>query len=114
MIFHTGENHIICSYYNPIGVKTMPENNFVELINLPLPLTDHQILQRRQLIRQELTQKVNQLRLQTPKRIFRIKCPCNYDICNHMEPLTANLMLSWCPLDSELGFFLNSSHIDIW
>ena len=37
----------------------MAANNFDELINLPLPLDDHQILQRRQLLRQELTEKVN-------------------------------------------------------
>ena len=53
----------------------MAANNFDELINLPLPLNDHQILQRRQLIRQELTEKVNLLRQQTQKRIFKIKCP---------------------------------------
>ena len=72
----------------------MAANHYNELIKLPLPLDDHQILQRRQLIRQELTQKVNQLRLETLRRIFRIKCPC--------------------PLESVLGFFSYSSHIYIW
>ena len=39
-----------------------------ELINLPLPLTDHQTLQRILLLRQELTEKVNILRQQTERK----------------------------------------------
>ena len=83
----------------------MSQYTLAQLINLPLPLNDNEILRRRQFLRQELNQKVNQLRLITPRRVFRIKCPCNFDICEHMEPHTANLMLNWCPLEAELGFF---------
>ena len=88
-----------------------------ELINLPLPLTDHQTLQRRLLLRQELTEKVNILRQQTERKIYMIKCPCNYDMCNHMEGLTEDLMLNWCPLEVELAyFFINQpyKHLGIY
>ena len=103
-ILHTGENHIL-SFYNHIWYKTMPEYNLAELISLPLPLNDNTILRRRQFLRQELHHKVQQLRQIQNKRVFRIKCPCNFHICDHMDPHTANLMLNWCPLEVEFGFF---------
>ena len=76
-----------------------------ELINLPLPLTTQQILQRRLLLRQELTEKVNILKQQTEKKIFMIKCPCNYQMCNHMAGLTEDLILNWHPLQAEMQYF---------
>ena len=83
----------------------MPEVTLAQLISLPLPLEDNAILRRRQFLRQELNEKINQLRQIQNKRVFLIKFPCNIDMCDHMDPHTENLYLDWCPLEAELGFF---------
>ena len=83
----------------------MPEVTLAQLISLPLPLEDNVVLRRRQFLRQELNAKINQLRQIQNKRVFFIKCPCDFDMCDHMDPHTENLHLDWCPLEAELGFF---------
>ena len=79
-----------------------------QLVNLPLPLTDQQVLQRRQIIRSELNEKVELMRHQTRKQIYMMKCPCEFVMCDHMSGLTVDLVLSWHPLEAELGYFFLS------
>ena len=76
-----------------------------ELISLPLPLEMDNLLRRRQFIRSELNEKVHQLRQVVDKRYYYIKCVCDLQMCDHMTPLTADLHLSWCPLEAELAHF---------
>ena len=96
------------SFISVFWYTTMPQYSLTELTELrrlPLPLSDNGVLRRRQFLRLELHYKVRQLWQMQEKRIFRVKCPCDWDICHHMDPLTENLMISWCPLEAELGHF---------
>ena len=90
-----------------VHIKTMAhaQPNLAELINLPLPLQMDDLLRWRQFIRRELNEKIQQLRQVVNKPIYYIKCPCDLEMCDHMDPLTADLHLSWCPLESELAHF---------
>ena len=83
----------------------MAQPNLAQLINLPLPLQLDDMLRRRQFIRRELNVKIQQLRQAENKPIYYIKCPCDLEMCDHMDPFTADLHLSWCPLESELAYF---------
>ena len=83
----------------------MAQPNLAQLINLPLPLQLNDLLRRRQYLRQELNGKIQQLHQAQNKHVFYIKCPCDLDMCDHMDPYTEDLHLSWCPLESELAYF---------
>ena len=86
----------------------MPQYSLTELTELrrlPLPLSDNGVLRRRQFLSLEIHHKVQQLWQIQEKRIFCVKYPFDWDICDYMDPLTENLMISWCPLDAELGYF---------
>ena len=79
-------------------------------MNLPRPLSEINILRRRQLIRKELEAKVEQLRHHTSKLFWILKCPCDFTMCDHMHGLTVDLHLDWHPLEAELGFFLQQPY----
>ena len=83
----------------------MAQPNPAQLINLPLPLQLNDILRRRKYLRQELNVKIQQLRQAQNKHVFYIKCPCDFEMCNHMDPYTVDLHMDWCPLKAELDFF---------
>ena len=83
----------------------MPVETLAQIRSLPEHLQQNALLRRRQYIRQELNTKIHQLREIQEKRIFYIKCPCNFDMCTHMDPLTADLHMDFCPLKTELDFF---------
>ena len=97
--------NIFTSYKIEYKIKISNLFQTAELINLPLPLTTHQIIQRRQILREELNEKVHLLRPQTRKQIYMLKCPCLFVMCTHMAGLTEDLVLSWHPLESELAYF---------
>ena len=87
----------------------MAQPTLAQLRRLPLPLEHNDILRRRQYLRQELNVKIQQLQQAQNRRIFYIKCPCDLDMCDHMDPFTEDLHLDGCPLESELAYFFYKS-----
>ena len=83
----------------------MPVETLAQINSLPEHLQQNALSRRRQYIRQELNTKIHQLREIQEKQIFYIKCPCNFDMCTHMDPLTADLHMDFCLLKTELDFF---------
>ena len=83
----------------------MAQPTLAQLISLPLPLEHNDLLRRRQYLRQELNGKIHHLRQIQNRRVFYIKCPCDLDMCNHMDPYTVDLHLDWHPLEAELAYF---------